>query len=70
MSSPATPTLHVGWYRPQRGRWRQICEAKDHGSAMALLLVAPDLGSGEMIVLPKGKHPNGGKTPAELFDQP
>ncbi|OAI54012.1 hypothetical protein AYO44_03780 [Planctomycetaceae bacterium SCGC AG-212-F19] len=68
MSSPATAPLHVGWFRPQRGRWRAICEAKDHGSAMALLLASDQIGSGELVVLVKGEHPNGGKTPAGQQD--
>lgn len=47
----------VGWFRPDRGRWRELTTATDYGACWSALLDAAGRRSGEFIVRRKGVRP-------------
>lgn len=53
-----TGTKYVGWFRRRGHPWGKVTEAATATAALdALLELVPKLGSGDMVVLPDGRHP-------------
>lgn len=52
-----TPASWVGWFKQRGGFWVKLSEADSYDLALALLLQRTT-GSGDLLVLPAGRHPD------------